>query len=419
MKTLFIILGALLAIALVGGVYFYFSYLRPIKGMAPSGEYNVGVTNFDYEFKAELNGLDRKLNIKAWYPTNANAGQLDVMQSPKTALAVVDIFGMPKFLATSELSHSYIDVAISKDQASYPVIIFNHGFASFHTQNTVQMQDMASHGYIVVSIAHPEISLVTEYTDGTFTTYDENHPAYKAFAGQSTELEVIGGQLNQVLKHAEGVKDFDKYWEIMVEFSDIEIYASLKPVVEQWVEDTNAIVNLIAEGEGARLSSAIGEQMSVDKIGLLGHSLGGVTSIFTNYTNDNIAATINLDAPPIYTTSAAGLNFDKSACHLMSDRINMGGIELDFRQINRLMLVQSSKFGCNAIFKGSAHMSFTDMNYVGVMKLAGQLGKVDQQKMGEELNHMILWYFNKMLKTGSVEYTPKHPEIVELEMFNE
>ena len=64
-------------------------------------------------------------------------------------------------------------------------------------------------------------------------------------------------------------------------------------------------------------------------------------------------------------------------------------------------------------------MSFTDMNYVGMMKLAGQLGKVDQQKMGEEVNQMILWFFDKSLKDSDVDYQPRHGDIVDVEYFNQ
>lgn len=419
MKTLYIIAAALTVCLLVGGLYFYFAHLQPITGMQPTGKYNVGTTNFDYEFESKHQTDARKLNIKAWYPTNANSGELDLQQTPKTAMAVTKNFGIPEFLASSDKSASYIDVPIASDEASYPVIIFNHGFASFHTQNTVNVQELASHGYIVLSIAHPNISLMTEYTDGTFVAHDADHPAYKSFASEVTELQVIGKQLKTILKHAENINEFEAYWQVMAEFSDMEIYDDLKSVIEQWIEDTHQIVDLIAADGGLELSTAIGGFMSTDKIATFGHSLGGVTSTFANYTNTHIVAALNLDAPPIFTMELAKLNLDKPTCHLMSDVVNMGDNELDFRQVNRPALKKSTAFGCNAIFKGAAHMSFTDMNYVGVMKLMGQLGKVDQRKMGEELNRMILWYFDRMLKAKRVAYIPKHSEIVELEMFNE
>lgn len=419
MKVLFVGFAIFAVLLLAGGTYFYFNYLVPVKGMKPTGGFNVGTTAFDFEFISTLNQQPRKLNVKAWYPTYHASGELDLQQSPKTALAVAKIFKLPAFLASSDKSHSYIEAPIADTAAKYPVIIFNHGFASFPTQNTVQMQELASHGYIVLSIAHPDISLMTEYMDGSFVAHDAAHPAYVAFDGQATELDVIGVQLGEVLRNVNVDADFETYWRNVEAFSDLEIYASLKPVVAQWIEDSSQIVDLIAAGEGETLSLVMGGQMDADRIGMLGHSLGGVTATFTNYTNDHVTAAVNLDAPPIYTADMLGLDFDKSACHIMSDVIDMGGNKLDFRAVNVPALEKSTKFGCHAVFKGAAHLSFTDMNYVGVMKLVGQLGTVDQAQMGMELNHMILWYFDKMLKGVDVTYVPKQAGIVEFETFND
>ncbi|MBL1240559.1 MAG: hypothetical protein COB13_001810, partial [OCS116 cluster bacterium] len=133
----------------------------------------------------------------------------------------------------------------------------------------------------------------------------------------------------------------------------------------------------------------------------------------------NIVASLNLDAPPLFSVDIKQLNFNKPSCYLMSDIVNMGGKLLDLRRTNVPLLQKSSAFGCNAIYKGAAHMSFTDMNYVGVMKLAGQLGKVDQQKMGEEVNQMILWFFDKSLKDSDADYQPRHGDIVDVEYFNQ
>ena len=96
----------------------------------------------------------------------------------------------------------------------------------------------------------------------------------------------------------------------------------------------------------------------------------------------------------------------------------MGGHKLDMRGTNRPLLQKSTAFGCNAIFKDAAHLSFTDMNYAGGMKFFGLLGKADQQKLGAELNHMILWYFDRMLKNGTADYMPLDATTAELEVFN-
>lgn len=419
MKKIFMLIGGLVFLILVAAVFFYFSYMQPIKGMQPTGEYNVGVTNFDHQFASEISGADRKLNIKAWYPTHSTDGELDLLQTPQIAQQVVKVWKMPGFLTVSDNSHSYINAPIANDEAPYPVIIFNHGFTSFHTQNTINMQELASHGYIVMSIAHPGISLVTEYTDGTSVKYDATHPAFVAFDKQAENLADAGKQIGFILDQVKDSADFDAYWQQVNKFADIEAYAGFQGLIKQWIEDTNQVIGLIASDQAAKLSPLIAKQISTDKIATFGHSLGGVVSTFTNMSNQHIIASISLDAPPLYATSLDGLNVNKSTCHLMSDIIDMGGNKLDFRGINRPLLEKSTKFGCNAIFKNAAHMSFSDLNYVAAVKLAGVIGSVDQQKMGEELNNMILWYFDKTLKNIDEQFKAKHSEIVELETFNQ
>ncbi|NRA59767.1 MAG: hypothetical protein HRU25_02420 [Psychrobium sp.] len=37
----------------------------------------------------------------------------------------------------------------------FPVLIFNHGLYLVAEQNTILMEHLASHGYVIFSIAHP------------------------------------------------------------------------------------------------------------------------------------------------------------------------------------------------------------------------------------------------------------------------
>lgn len=63
-------------------------------------------------------------------------------------------------------THSYRDIPLSAECESYPVIFFNHGYSSQMSQNTVLCSDLASSGYIVVSIGHPYEASILKYPDG-------------------------------------------------------------------------------------------------------------------------------------------------------------------------------------------------------------------------------------------------------------
>lgn len=64
-------------------------------------------------------------------------------------------------------SYSYPDAALSGDQASYPVLIFSHGGGADVRMYTTQIEEMASHGYIVAAINHTYGASVTVLLDGT------------------------------------------------------------------------------------------------------------------------------------------------------------------------------------------------------------------------------------------------------------
>ena len=49
----------------------------------------------------------------------------------------------------------------------YPVLVFNHGFGSFQKQSTSLLEELASHGYVVLSVGHAAESLVVQRSDGT------------------------------------------------------------------------------------------------------------------------------------------------------------------------------------------------------------------------------------------------------------
>ena len=56
----------------------------------------------------------------------------------------------------------------------FPVIIFSHGFEGWRSQNTTQIQELVSHGYVVFSVDHTHDALITIFEDGTFVKSAKN-----------------------------------------------------------------------------------------------------------------------------------------------------------------------------------------------------------------------------------------------------
>ena len=67
-------------------------------------------------------------------------------------------FGIPKYLMNnlSNINGNSWSEAQPVNE-KFPVLIFSHGIGGLKTQNTTQMEEMASHGYVVFSCDHPYV----------------------------------------------------------------------------------------------------------------------------------------------------------------------------------------------------------------------------------------------------------------------
>lgn len=134
----------------------------------PNGTYAIGSTNFTITDESRDERLTehpndkRELFVEVWYPANLKevedlpkvqplwqelyTGEMDIVRFFMHYLKEID-------------THTYPDVPPNLDHAPFPVLLYNHGLQMFTSQSTLLMEHLASHGYIVVSIAHPYESL--------------------------------------------------------------------------------------------------------------------------------------------------------------------------------------------------------------------------------------------------------------------
>lgn len=152
---------------------------------APTGPYSVGRTSRywidESREEAFTDAADdlRELIIRIWYPAEPEAGAEPGAYAADLAgeLGQDAIEAWLAFIAQDPIvpwfsehiggwvSHAFPDAAVSDGQATYPVLIFSPGLHSFPEQYTTQIEELASHGYIVVGINHPYTSGVTVFPD--------------------------------------------------------------------------------------------------------------------------------------------------------------------------------------------------------------------------------------------------------------
>jgi predicted dienelactone hydrolase len=108
----------------------------------------------------------RSVVLQVWYPAEVASGKRDLYINRPLANALEKWMGIPALLlGDPQPSSSFLGAPIFTDHERFPVVLFNHGYGSFASQNYTQMEALASHGFIAISLSHPYTSLLTQYPD--------------------------------------------------------------------------------------------------------------------------------------------------------------------------------------------------------------------------------------------------------------
>ena len=151
------------------------------------------------------------------------------------------------------------------DGGPYPLIVFSHGAFGIKISNSSTFMDLASNGYVVCSIDHPYHSFFTVDDAGRRTIVD------RSFLQEVVDLN--GGKYDE----RTGFR-LHKEW------------MSLR------IADINFVLDTILEQIQDGSPDAVYRMIDPDKIGLMGHSLGGESSAQVARERNDISAVVNLDS---------------------------------------------------------------------------------------------------------------------------
>ncbi len=176
--------GSLFAVLALAGFGLLFTFVVTTLP-TPSGEHPVGVRDFELAdetrtgvLRAEQNE-PRRLLVRVWYPAGDVEGlsprpYFNELEAEKTAGGLGGNLGMPflfQYMSHSS-TNSYQDAPLIETAANQPVVIYSHGYTSFLSQNTVLMEELASHGYIVYSVQHTYDASATVFPNGDVVELD-------------------------------------------------------------------------------------------------------------------------------------------------------------------------------------------------------------------------------------------------------
>jgi len=164
-----LVLAVALAAGQVGAQDYYGDFRPDAPELAARGPLQVGVRTLTAEHKDQFDILhataeqpnprySRKLTLEVWYPAHLAAGQ-------KEHTVYTDVLGSgpndPKrpntpFQFNGRAARDAAAAPVAGQGGRYPLVIVSHGYPGSRLQMSYLTENLASKGYVVVAIDHPE-----------------------------------------------------------------------------------------------------------------------------------------------------------------------------------------------------------------------------------------------------------------------
>lgn len=147
--------------------FLYGDALPDAPKLAERGDYTVGVRTLNLVHKDQVDILnskegkdpmyDRPLTIEVWYPSEAPANKTATVSYEEVMGTRGD--SLRPLVPFSFKGRAYRDASVKANEGGYPLIVVSHGYVGSRYLMTYLTENLASKGYVVVSIDH---------TDSTF-----------------------------------------------------------------------------------------------------------------------------------------------------------------------------------------------------------------------------------------------------------
>jgi predicted dienelactone hydrolase len=234
----------------------------------------------------------RVITLDLWYPASSTEG---LKAAPYTETALNTMLekyqGIPASVNGETPSFAFQDAPVLA--GSYPTVIFNHGYGSFSKQNASNAQELASHGYFVISIAHPGDSLIARDQQNNLLEFDATDTVYQKISAAQKDAS-FAAKLAARLAAQRDAKTSLEYTTASRELARTMPYRELEPVKQRWLEDTLFVIRTLWQTSKPKILEAA----NAAQLTLMGHSFGGtVTLEIARNPPAGVQRIINLDGP--------------------------------------------------------------------------------------------------------------------------
>ena len=297
--------------------------------------------------------------------------------------------------------HIYYPETAEGVSDSFPLVVFSHGAFGYYQSNTSTYMELASNGYVVVSLDHPHHSFFTQDTAGRIILVDQGFIGSVMEIGDSTD------------PNANAEEKLSRYQDWM-ELRTADIGFVLDAVEAAKAEKEMSDIWFLSKGSHDNIRSVL-EKIDMQSVGLMGHSMGGAASAALGRERKDVSAVIDLDGTML--SEYAGVVDGR---FVISDqpyelpilefvnwetRNQLQEYLSDEEDYPNTKVMKYARTGFSVILRDTKHMDFTDLPLLSpfIGKMLGS-GERDNKETMMIVNSIVLDFFDCFLK-GEGEFS--------------
>ncbi len=317
------------------------------------------------ETQGDKAGGPRELMIQVWYPTD-HAGPGQSYRSPD------EVSLIKQHLALVQ-THAAPGAPLAVTPSRFPLVLFAPSWTGRRNQNTVQAEELASHGFVVVGIDHPYSTDLTIFPDGR-----------KARSNLSEFLDCSSDETVTACVRAANSQLNLRTADVRFVLDELELFNHNDP------------------------DGLLTGRLDTERVGIFGHSFGGAVAAEVCRTDARFKAGANYDGLLFGGVLEQGIG--KPFLFLMDGRPEPTDEELRTTKgpwLRELILVAENveciryahpeARGYWASVKGASHMNFCDSPLYTPLKWLTHAGPISTNRSMEIINAYTLSFFNTYL----------------------
>jgi predicted dienelactone hydrolase len=362
---------------------------------APTGVYKVGRDTYDWTDEARLNpyapvaGTKQELAVWIWYPAKVTPPSQAAEYLPaywRRALEQHQGFVLGRLLSrdlSRVRSHSWSGADVSPQESMYPVVVLRAGGGALSTDYTSLAEDLASHGHVVVSLDAPYRTVITAFPDGRVFTRNtqSDFDSMPYAAGEKAATQAMG----------------------------------------VWIEDVKFVLLQLQELNAKDPSGRFKGKLDLQRVGIVGHSLGGATA--AQFCHDDAQCKAGIDIDGIPFGSVVQESMHQPFFFVLSDHRKESGPEppLVEGKMGSIFSKLPADTRWQAMIDGANHFTFSDQMFtkspvmIMALQTIGVMGPLEKRRGITIAGDCVHSFFDVYLKgapTSQLKALPsRYPEV--------